>query len=113
MKKNISQNTHVAPPTCTTAPEQTSTTRLALKSTAEPHTPATPPPPQAPSTNLTTSEAAHYLHVQPATLEQWRWNGRGPNYVKIGRSCRYRQVDLESFLEARVFGSTTEAQAGA
>ena len=69
--------------------------------------------PRTPSPNLTTSEAAHFLHVQPATLEQWRWNGRGPNFVKIGRVCRYRLQDLEAFLEARIFSSTTAAQTGA
>ncbi|MBJ6751354.1 helix-turn-helix domain-containing protein [Geomonas anaerohicana] len=60
---------------------------------------------------LTTPEAAAYLKVKPATLEQWRWNGRGPRFAKIGRSVRYRMSDLDAFLDARVFGSTTEAQA--
>ena len=91
-------------------PEQVRTT-LALNSKAAPHTPAAPATPLTPSTNLTTTEAAHFLHVQPATLEQWRWNGRGPNYVKIGRACRYRLADLEAFLEERVFSSTTQEQA--
>jgi excisionase family DNA binding protein len=67
-------------------------------------------PPITPSPNLTTSEAAQFLNLQPATLEQWRWNGRGPSFVKIGRACRYRRVDLETFLEDRIFSSTTEAQ---
>lgn len=60
-----------------------------------------------------TPEAAAYLDVKPATLEQWRWNGRGPRFCKIGRSCRYRQADLDAFLSERVFSSTTEAQAAA
>lgn len=60
---------------------------------------------------MKTPEAATYLNVQPATLEQWRWNGRGPRFVKIGRSVRYRIADLEAFLDSRVFASTTEAQA--
>jgi excisionase family DNA binding protein len=59
---------------------------------------------------LTTPEAASYLHIQPTTLEQWRWNGRGPRFIKMGRSVRYRIADLDAFTEARVFGSTTEAQ---
>lgn len=62
---------------------------------------------------LTTPEAATYLNLKPATLEQWRWNGRGPRFVKIGRSCRYRQTDLDDFLDERVFCSTTEAQQAA
>lgn len=65
-----------------------------------------------PSQNLTTAEAARYLNVQPSTLEQWRWNGRGPRFVKIERSCRYRLADLEAYLESRVFSSTTEAAKG-
>ena len=66
----------------------------------------------APSTfsqNLTTIEAARFLNLKPATLGQWRWNGRGPRFVKIGRACRYRLADLEAFLEERVFSSTTAA----
>lgn len=60
---------------------------------------------------LTTPEAAAYLNVKPATLEQWRWNGRGPRFCKVGRNCRYRPVDLDAFLAERVFTSTTEAHA--
>ncbi|MFA6498007.1 MAG: helix-turn-helix domain-containing protein [Desulfurivibrionaceae bacterium] len=68
--------------------------------------------PEIPSSVFTTEQTAVFLQVQPATLEQWRWNGRGPRFVKIGRSCRYRLADLEAFLAERVFSSTTEAQAG-
>lgn len=64
----------------------------------------------APPPILTTPQAAHFLNLKPATLEQWRWNGRGPRFIKIGRSCRYRISDLEAFLESRVFNNTTEAQ---
>lgn len=60
---------------------------------------------------LTTSEAAAYLSIQPTTLEQWRWNGKSPRFVKIGRSVRYRITDLDAFLAERVYTSTTEAQA--
>lgn len=63
------------------------------------------------SNNLTTPEAARYLNFEVSTLEQWRWNGRGPRFVKIGRHVRYRLSDLDAFIEERVFTSTTEAQA--
>jgi len=63
--------------------------------------------------NLKTEEAAKFLQVKPATLEQWRWSGKGPLFVKLGRSVMYRKADLDAFIEARVFGSTTEAQAAA
>lgn len=61
---------------------------------------------------LKTEDAAKFLNVRTTTLEQWRWQGRGPLFCKIGRSCRYRMADLEAFLDERVFNSTTEAQAG-
>lgn len=61
---------------------------------------------------LTTPQAALLLNLKPATLEQWRWSGRGPRFVKIGRSCRYCRADLEAFIRERAFSSTTEAQSG-
>lgn len=62
-----------------------------------------------PSTNLKNADAAIFLNVKPETLNQWRWNGRGPKFIKLNRSVRYRLADLEAFLEERVFTSTTEA----
>lgn len=83
-----------------------------------PHSPVPPSQPAEQTSRFIaavfkTPEAAAYLDVKPATLEQWRWNGRGPRFCKIGRSCRYRQADLDAFLSERVFSSTTEAQAAA
>jgi predicted DNA-binding transcriptional regulator AlpA len=34
----------------------------------------------------------------PATLELWRSVGRGPRFVKLGRSVRYRKRDVERWL---------------
>ena len=64
------------------------------------------------SENLTTKQAAEKLQVKETTLEQWRWNGKGPRFIKLGRCVRYREADLESFQNDRVFTSTTEAQNG-
>ena len=50
--------------------------------------------------NLKTQEdAAAKLHVKPTTLAAWRHQGRGPRYVKIGRSCFYYDADLDAWLE--------------
>lgn len=64
------------------------------------------------TTLLTTQEAAKILRVKESTLEQWRWQGRGPQFVKLGRLVRYRLADLEAFTADRVFNSTTAAQHG-
>ncbi|MBV5341108.1 MAG: helix-turn-helix domain-containing protein [Deltaproteobacteria bacterium] len=63
--------------------------------------------------NMKTEEAAKILQVEPSTLEQWRWQGKGPKFIKMNRAVRYRREDLQSFIDARVFSSTTEAQAAA
>lgn len=59
------------------------------------------------STLLTTREAAEVLRVKESTLEQWRWQGRGPQFIKLNRSVRYRLADIEAFVEGRVCWSTT------
>ena len=44
---------------------------------------------------LLTSEAvAGILCVTPETLEQWRHRGKGPRYYLMGRSVRYRPLDV-------------------
>lgn len=47
---------------------------------------------------LDTETAAAYLKLSPYTLERWRWSGEGPNYLKLGRSVRYRKEDLDAFV---------------
>lgn len=61
------------------------------------------------STLLTTQEAAELLRVKESTLEQWRWQGRGPQFVKVGRLVRYRYSDLEEYTSIRTLTSTTAA----
>jgi len=49
---------------------------------------------------LTTADVAGRLGVPPRTLEQWRYLGRGPAYIKVGnKSVRYRQSDIDAFLD--------------
>lgn len=56
---------------------------------------------------LTTNAAAHYLGISPATLSTWRVRrSDGPNFVKVGRSVRYRCFDLDSWLSCRVHSHT-------
>ena len=52
-------------------------------------------------------QAALILGVTPRCLENWRWRGGGPRWVKISARCiRYRRSDLIQFIEARVRIST-------
>src|SRR6266436_3749260 len=44
--------------------------------------------------------------LSPRTLEQWRWQGRGPRYLKIGGRVVYRLSDIEAFEAARLHSNT-------
>jgi hypothetical protein len=47
-----------------------------------------------------TKTAAPYIGVQAGTLEIWRSTGRvGLPYIKVGRLVKYRQSDLDAFLQ--------------
>ena len=35
--------------------------------------------------------------IKRETLSQWRWNGRGPQFLKLGRKVLYRIQDIEAF----------------
>lgn len=51
---------------------------------------------------LTREEAATYLGIAPATLATWACTHRyALPLVKIGRSAKYRQRDLDAFIERR------------
>jgi hypothetical protein len=44
---------------------------------------------------LTTIEAAEYLRLKPHTLENMRWQGTGPFFLKLGGRVFYRRADLK------------------
>jgi excisionase family DNA binding protein len=49
---------------------------------------------------LTPQEAADHLAMPHGTLRQWRYHGKGPTFVRVGRHVRYRLEDLDAFLDA-------------
>jgi predicted DNA-binding transcriptional regulator AlpA len=49
---------------------------------------------------LNERQAASVLGCSVALMRKWRLFGAGPLYCKIGRLVRYRQADIDSFLEA-------------
>ncbi len=51
---------------------------------------------------LDENSAAAILSVTPGTLAVWRCTGRyNLPYIKIGRKVRYRQTDLDTWIENR------------
>jgi hypothetical protein len=49
---------------------------------------------------LTEDETASILKVSPGTLRNRRCEGRGPPFVKLGSTVRYRPVDLQDYIES-------------
>lgn len=57
---------------------------------------------------LTQRKAAALLCLSERTLERHRVAGTGPPYVRAGRSVRYRETDLETWIASRVVRSTSQ-----
>lgn len=52
---------------------------------------------------LTPHQAARYIGVSEGTLRLWRTIGKGPRFFRAGEKLvRYRQVDLDIWIEARL-----------
>ena len=60
-----------------------------------------------PQTYYTVAEAANFLRYACTTLDVWRSEGRGPNYIKVGRSIRYRRADIDRWMAAGPSGQRT------
>lgn len=58
-----------------------------------------------------TREAAAYVRLGKNTLERFRLTGEGPAFLKLGGSVRYRQPDLDAWMESRLTKSTSEIAA--
>lgn len=63
-------------------------------------------------TLLSSGEAASYLRMSKRSLEDLRYEGGGPPFIRLGRGRRspvvYDLVDLNAWLLARKKGSTAE-----
>jgi len=50
---------------------------------------------------LSVKQASLYTGLSESTLNNARWRGDGPPYIKLGRSVRYRAKDLLSYIDTR------------
>lgn len=51
---------------------------------------------------MTPLDLSRYLGVPPGTLANWRYLGRGPAFLRVGRHVRYRTVDVTAWIEAQL-----------
>lgn len=57
---------------------------------------------------LSNEQAAEYLGVTKGTLHVWRSVGRYQiPFAKIGRYVKYKQSDLDAFIESQTMTQTT------
>ena len=58
--------------------------------------------------NLTPKEAAERLRMTVGTLSNWRVQGVGPRFIKLGRKVLYPMVEIEAFENRQLRNSTTQ-----
>ncbi len=47
--------------------------------------------------HLTPKDLSARWHIATQTLDNWRWRGEGPRYLKIGGRVIYRLEDIEAY----------------
>lgn len=57
---------------------------------------------------MTPAALAAKLEKSLAALAQWRYLGKGPQFIKLGRSIRYRASDVEAWLDQQTMQRTGE-----
>lgn len=51
---------------------------------------------------MTPVDVSQYLGVPLGTLANWRYLGRGPAFLRVGRHVRYRAVDVTAWVEGQL-----------
>jgi hypothetical protein len=57
---------------------------------------------------LTPPALAGQLDVTERTFSEWRITGRGPAFIRLGKTVRYRSAAVESWLLSQEHRSTSE-----
>ena len=57
---------------------------------------------------ITPSILAARLGTTERSLSEWRITGRGPRFIRAGRSVRYRPEAVDTWLLAQEYASTSE-----
>ena len=59
-------------------------------------------------TYLTTKELAFRWNMSEITLIQWRWNGCGPLFHKMGRKVNYKLEEIEAYEKLIIQNNTAQ-----
>ncbi len=58
---------------------------------------------------LTEREVGERLGLSVATLRAWRHRGKGPRFLRLGRSVRYLPSDVDDFVRASAVDTRSES----
>ena len=58
--------------------------------------------------HLNQIELSDRWNISHRTLERWRWQGEGPEYLKIGGRVVYRLEDIEAFEHRQLRANTAD-----
>ena len=75
---------------------------------AEPTSPGGTGPTRRP-TALTERQVAEQLGLSVATLRAWRHRGKGPRFLRLGRSVRYLPADVDEFVRASAVDTQSDS----
>ena len=59
---------------------------------------------------LSAKETARILGVKIGTLEQWRADGRGPVFLKLGSKIGYSEDVLAAYIDGVTFQNVSDAE---
>ena len=57
---------------------------------------------------ITPTEVSELLSISPLTLRKWRWEGKGPQFIKAGSKVLYRIADIENWVNTQTRSSTSD-----
>lgn len=57
---------------------------------------------------MNTRQAAAYVGLSPRTLTDYRTDSGGPRFHRLGGRVLYRPENLDAWIDARAFASTSE-----
>jgi predicted site-specific integrase-resolvase len=61
--------------------------------------------------SLTENQLAERWNITTKTLQHWRKVGKGPHYLKIGKSVRYPHELIEKYEAEHLTASTSSTEA--
>ena len=75
----------------------------------EPPSPISQPSSLSSDPAMPTPKAAREVGYSTAALRKWRREGKGPPFIRYGRSVRYRLSDLRAWQETHVVNPACES----